>query len=226
MTAAKDYWLKAIWGESDPYSGTDSRLVDMQGWASDNIYLTHAIEELRPQVVVEVGVWKGGSVITMARRMKELEVDGVVIAVDTWLGAFEHWLNSEWQASLRLECGYPSLYKTFAANVVDQGLQDYVVPLPLDSVNASTVLRAKGLVADLLHIDGGHDFQAVTSDLTMWWPMLRQGGLLLGDDYHPYGETWPEVRQGFHHFFNVDYIRNTGGKCAIMKPTIDPNAAT
>jgi predicted O-methyltransferase YrrM len=225
MTAAKDFWLKSIWGDSDPYANVDSSLVDMQGWASDNIYLTHAVEELRPQVVVEVGVWKGGSVITMARRMKELGVDGVVIAVDTWLGAFEHWLNSDWQASLRLEGGYPSLYKTFAANIVDQGLQDYVVPLPLDSVNAAAVLRAKGLVVDLLHIDGGHDLLAVTSDLTTWWPMLRQGGLLLGDDYHPYGETWPEVRQGFHQFFNVDYIRSNGGKCVIMKPIIDPNLA-
>lgn len=225
MTTAKDYWLNAIWGGGNPYANVDGSLVDMQGWASDNIYLTHAVEELRPQVVVEVGVWKGGSVITMARRMKELGIDGVVIAIDTWLGASEHWLNSEWQASLRLEGGYPSLYKTFAANIVDQGLEDYVVPLPLDSVNAGGVLLTKGLAADLIHIDGGHDFQSVISDLTIWWPMIRQGGLLIGDDYHAYGDTWPEVRQGFHHFFNVDYIRNTGGKCVIMKPTTDPNTS-
>jgi len=167
MTAAKDYWLESIWGNDNPYANIDKSIIDMQTWGGEHIYLTHSIEELRPRVVVEIGVWKGGSVITMARRMKELNIDGVVIAVDTWLGAWEHWLNKDWKASLRLEDGYPSLYKTFAANIVDQGLQDYAVPLPLDSVNAATFLKVKGLVADLIHIDGGHDFQAVKSDLNM-----------------------------------------------------------
>jgi predicted O-methyltransferase YrrM len=41
---------------------------------------------LRPSIV-EIGVWKGSSVITLASKMKELNLDGVVIAVDTWLGA-------------------------------------------------------------------------------------------------------------------------------------------
>ncbi|WAC47066.1 CmcI family methyltransferase [Asticcacaulis sp. SL142] len=223
MTDTKKYWANAIWGKSDPYSDANQDLVDLQGWASDNIYLTHAIEELKPRLVVEIGVWKGGSVITMARRMKELGIDGAVIAIDTWLGASEHWIDEEWHASLRLQGGYPSLYKTFAANIVSQGLQNYVIPLPLDSINAGEVLKRKGLVADIIHIDGGHDLKSVTGDLEMWWPMLRQGGLLIGDDYHPYGETWPEVREGFHKFFEVDYIRNTGGKCVIMKPTIDPS---
>jgi hypothetical protein len=157
--------------------------------------------------------------------MRDLKIDGVVIAVDTWLGSSEHWLNSDWHASLRLEKGYPSLFKTFAANIVSEGLQDYVVPLPLDSINAGELLKQKQLSADVIHIDGGHDFDAVTADLKMWWPMLRRGGLLIGDDYHAYGDTWPDVRRGFHEFFNVDYIRNTGGKCIVMKPTVDPALA-
>ena len=224
MTMTKDIWQKALWGDSDPYGNVDAELVDMQGWASTHFYLSHAVEELKPNIIVEIGVWKGGSVITMGRRMRELGIDGAVIAVDTWLGASEHWLNREWHDSLRLHDGYPSLYKTFAANIAHEGLQDYVIPLPLDSVNAAHVLMSKSLEADLIHIDGGHDFDSVTNDLKLWWPMIREGGLLIGDDYHPFGDTWPEVRRGFHTFFNVDYVRNTGGKCVIMKPTIDPNA--
>jgi cephalosporin hydroxylase len=50
---------------------------------------------LRPSIVVEIGVWKGSSVITLASKMKELNLDGVVIAVDTWLGAWDHWTNEE-----------------------------------------------------------------------------------------------------------------------------------
>ena len=36
---------------------------------------------------------------------------------------------------------------------------------------------------DWLYIDALHTFEAVLSDLRAWWPRLRDGGLLSGDDY-------------------------------------------
>ena len=141
-----------------------------------------------------------------------------MIAVDTWLGSAEHWLNSPYRPSLHFEAGYPMIYRTFAANIVASGLQEMVLPLPLDSINAAEVLQHHELRPDVLHIDGGHNFASVISDLRAWWPMLRPGGILLGDDYHPTGiDTWPEVRAAFHDFFSVDEIENFGGKCFIRK---------
>jgi len=54
--------------------------------------------------------------------------------------------------------------------------------LPLDSVNAAEILCINGVCVDLIHIDGGHDFRSVVTDLTVWWPRLRGGGILIGDD--------------------------------------------
>ena len=218
MTAARDEIIRSIWGGLEPFAGAaDPGRVDMQGWASDNPYLTQAIDEVRPHVVVEIGVWKGGSVMTMARRIRELGLDAAVIAVDTWLGAWDHWLQSEWFGHLAFDGGYPTLYRTFAANIAAAGLTDIVVPLPLDSVNAAHVIKARGVVADVVHIDGGHDFEAVAGDLAQWWPILRPGGILIGDDYHASGEVWPEVRRAFHAFFDTDHLENAGGKCIIRK---------
>lgn len=72
----------------------------------------------RPGVVIEIGVWKGASSITMARRLQELGMDGAVIAVDTWLGAWDHWIKPEWKEELCLFNGYPHLFEKFQANVV------------------------------------------------------------------------------------------------------------
>lgn len=196
--------IDQLWAGRDPFAGFPSKTyaVDIQGWNSNHAYLSRAIDELRPSVVVEVGVWKGGSVLTMARRMRDLQVDGVVIAVDTWLGAWDHWLNPAFFEDLGFENGYPKLFHRFMANVIHEGLQDYVVPLPLDSSNAARVLREKGLHPQVMHVDAAHDYEAVRTDLALWWSMLTPGGVMIADDYI-FDGRWPEVKRAVDDFYAV-----------------------
>jgi hypothetical protein len=218
MTNVRERLLKKVWRGQDPFLNFPSRLYrqDHQGWGSSHPYLSDAIDALHPSVVVEVGVWKGGSAISLASKMKAMNLDGVVIAVDTWLGAWDHWTNDEWFSHLNFSNGFPALYNTFAANIVGEGLQDYILPIPLDSVNAANVLRYYDVQVDVVHIDGGHDYHAVTSDLREWWPMIRQPGVLIGDDY----PHWPEVKRAFDDFFVAEGMypfEFDAPKCRIFK---------
>jgi hypothetical protein len=212
-----------LWGETDPFAekAAFAGRSDFQGWASDNPNLTRAIDQVRPRLVVEVGVWKGGSVLTMAERMKHHGIDGAIIAIDTWLGSCTMWTQRDLFRDLRVEAKFPTVFRTFAANIVERGFESMVIPLPLDSINASMVLRSHNLRPDVIHLDGGHDYASVTSDLEMWWPMLNVGGVFIGDDYFEDGFMWPEVRLAFHDFFEVTHIENYGGKCYINKSTSD-----
>ena len=151
-------------------------------------------------MVVEVGVWKGGSVVFMAKCLRDLGIDGVIIAVDTWLGSSEHWLRPEWRADLKLHDGYPTLYRTFERNIVLSGVQDLVIPLPLDSINAAALLRRHGISPDVVHLDAGHEHPGVLAALETWWELLRPGGLLVADDYDPTGESWPRARDAIDTF--------------------------
>jgi predicted O-methyltransferase YrrM len=36
---------------------------------------------------------------------------------------------------------------------------------------------------DVVFVDGGHTYEAVRDDLAAWWPKVRPGGILCGDDY-------------------------------------------
>ncbi|MBV8523326.1 MAG: class I SAM-dependent methyltransferase, partial [Acetobacteraceae bacterium] len=58
----------------------------------------------------------------------------------------------------------------------------------------------RNVKVDLVHLDGGHDYRSVMADLQAWWPLVRPGGILIGDDYNTNG-VWPEVRQAFDEFF-------------------------
>lgn len=49
---------------------------------------------------------------------------------------------------------------------------------------------------DFVFIDGDHRHEAVLQDLTDWWPKVRGGGLLVGDDF-----MWPGVQSAVEEFF-------------------------
>lgn len=219
MTLARDEVLHTIWGELDPFTNYPRNLyaTDLQGWASNNPLLVDTVKIANCKLIVEIGVWKGGSVITMAETVKALSYNSAIVAVDTFLGAYDHWVQAEWFDHLRVVNGYPQLYHTFMTNICSKGLVEFVVPLPTDSLNAAAIFRHYSLLPGLVHIDAGHDYRAVSSDLEAWWAIVAPGGWLIGDDYHEQGAVWPEVRQAFQDFFKTKDIENYQGKCRIRK---------
>lgn len=138
--------------------------------------------------MIDVGVWKGQSTITMANAMKRNGIEGCVIAVDTFLGSAEHWAGKI--ANFRRINGMPDLYTTFLSNVCERELTDYVVPLPQTSATAAAILSSQNIVASLIHLDAAHNYEDVLRDAVAYWELLTPGGYLIGDDYH---ESWPGV---------------------------------
>jgi hypothetical protein len=221
MGAIRDEFVKKIFRGLDPFAGLPTNIaVEREGWNSTHPILREAATRRDPITIVEIGVWKGGSAITMAETIRQAGIDGVVICVDTWLGSFEHWVDNQQFPSLAIDHGYPSLNRTFMANIRDAGLVDYVLPFPLDSLNASIALWKFGVKPDVIHLDGGHDYPIVKADIHAWWERLNPGGLLIGDDYN-LGETsgWEGVRQAFDEFFGAvgKPISHADGKCWIEK---------
>src|ERR1700744_5763069 len=111
MGALRTMVIDRIYRGHDPFVGFPEGLYvqDMQGWQSQHPILRTAAARRNPILIVEIGVWKGGSTITMADTIRKNEADGVVIAVDTWLGSWEHWLNDGWFSALGGDHGYPTL---------------------------------------------------------------------------------------------------------------------
>ncbi|MCJ2041672.1 class I SAM-dependent methyltransferase [Methylobacterium sp. J-059] len=215
--------LAALWHGQDPFTNppTTLRPLDLQGWRSQHVFLEDAVRQWRPSVVVEVGTWKGASAVHMAKAMAAHGVTGTVIAVDTWLGAVDHWTDAGLFTELATEHGYPSLYRTFLANVLREGLAERVVPLPLDSVNAAELMRLRGVEADVVHLDAGHEEASVAADLAAWWSVLRPGGLFIADDYDSSGGRFPGVQRAVDAFCNLHRIGNRWelrGKCKFVKP--------
>jgi hypothetical protein len=158
----------------------------IQGWNGDHPVLAQLAGIATEKIVIDVGVWKGQSTITMAAAMKRAQLDSCVIAVDTFLGSVEHW-----GAALYTRAnGMPDLYQTFLENAYYSGVADYIVPLPQTSTTAARILHFFDITAAVVHIDASHEYPDVMRDAEEFWKLLGEGGFLIGDDYI---ETWPGV---------------------------------
>lgn len=154
------------------------------------------VGEVRPRRIIEVGSWEGASAIHFALACQREGVDcAEILCVDTWLGSPELVVErrtdegivpSPHFAALRYRWGFPQVYYTFLSNVVAAGVQLLITPVPLTSDAARRVFETVGVTADLIYIDGAHDYDSVLRDLLGYWDLLEPRGVLLGDDLdHP-----------------------------------------
>jgi predicted O-methyltransferase YrrM len=80
-------------------------------------------------------------------------------------------------------------------NVIAAGMQDMISPLLMPSHLAAIVLGKQGVAADMIYIDGAHDYRSVSMDLDAYAPLLADGGIMLMDDYGWYESTTRAIRE-------------------------------
>lgn len=151
------------------------------GWHSLHPFFEAIIDVSKPKVIIEVGSWKGGSAINMAR----LAPGAKIYCVDHWLGGCDH-VTADCafrQGVHRDTHGWPGIYYQFLHNVAVSGLRDRVVPVPMMTKDGATLLQMHGIQADLIYIDADHDEGPVREDILNYLPLLKSGGFMFGDDY-------------------------------------------
>jgi predicted O-methyltransferase YrrM len=199
--------IKKLLHKIDPFENIEEFIqpFKMQVFADEKMgeWIKNLIMQKKPQLIIEVGSWMGWSAIKMAEAMAALEdTERGIICVDTWLGATEFWATGQenggwWQQMslqknffrenhyefLSLKCGYPSVYYNFLSNIFHKNLQKFVCPFPQTSSIASRWFSLNNIKADLIYIDGSHDYEDVKSDIKNYFKLLENNGIIFGDDY-------------------------------------------
>lgn len=194
MTKTKKELVDLIYHGRDPFMGFEYQPdeISLDGifdWNGDHYYLPDTIEKIDAKVIIEAGVFRGGSIIKMAEKLKE-KGDGCIIAIDTFLGDHMLFEHGSVQQILRRRYGRPELWRTFYANIIHLGLQNYVLPLHLDTFAGLRLLNGKHrgkirLQADMIHIDASHVSPMPYIDASEAWDALRSGGYMVIDDWVP-----------------------------------------
>ena len=124
-------------------------------------------------VFVELGCWKGRSTSCMGVEIKNSGKDIRFWAVDHWKGSDEQVHRDDPD----LIAG--RLFEVFTANI--QPVKDFVIPLKSDSAEAAKQFKDSSV--DFVYVDATHTYEGVMRDLISWWPKLKSGGVLAGDDW-------------------------------------------
>jgi cephalosporin hydroxylase len=183
---------KLLHGDLNLYEGFDHTKYEntlSPGSMPANELLQSIVEQVKPSLIIEVGSFLGWSAWGMSSKMKELNPDGVTICVDSWMGGADHWQEATFNPDSRIkrQNGYPTFYYNFLANMCYVNMQETVVPFAYPSITGAIILQGvfaeNNLIADMIYIDGSHEYWDVILDLTNYYPLLKDGGIMFGDDW-------------------------------------------
>lgn len=139
--------------------------ADIRGWHHEEPIFERLVRLVRPLVYIEVGSYKGASL----KRTADLMLD-VMEPYPISCFAVDFWQE-------------PGLYDQFLTNMAASGLAGYVTPIKAHSADAARALAKVGIVADLIYLDADHTYLGALSDMHSYYPLLREGGVMFGDDY-------------------------------------------
>ena len=181
------------------YKNLELLSEDLHGWNGTHSIFEKLIEETRPEIIIEVGSWKGQSTITMVNALKKNDLKSKVFCVDTWLGALEFltWGINTPERNLLLKNGYPQIYYQFLSNIVHNDATEYVIPIPNTSTIGAKYLKHNNVKSKLIYIDASHEEDDVYNDLIAYHELIEDGGIMFGDDFTA---TWPGVVNSVKRF--------------------------
>jgi predicted O-methyltransferase YrrM/tetratricopeptide (TPR) repeat protein len=172
--------------EGKPYFGPCMRAF--QGLSVRHGYMRAVVELLaREQCrtelhVLEIGSWAGSSAITWAESVADLVGSGSVLCVDCWKMYQELELDaSQHYSEMRKALQDALVYRLFLHNIKCSGLQGYIDHIV--GFSSEVLPSLVGREFDIVYIDGSHRYENVLVDIRNSLPLLREGGILCGDDY-------------------------------------------
>lgn len=152
------------------------------GWCSLEKAHTLAaiVVALRPRIVVELGVWMGGSAIPIALALRAIG-SGQLVAIDAWsaevsVAGQESEIHRTWWEA-RGESGHLRALEMFLARLRKLGIPPAQCTVRRQRTDEALVPPS----IDLLHHDANHGPQVV-DDIERWAPTIRVGGMLVLDD--------------------------------------------
>lgn len=126
---------------------------------------------------VEVGVWRGHSIIHLAKALnKNGCVDPKIYAVDCFDKVEDPIILS------KLEEGEQEiLWEIYDYNLTINDVRNMITDIRMPSPKAADEFEDDSL--DFVFIDANHDYEPVKADIAAWKPKIRKGGVLAGHDY-------------------------------------------
>jgi predicted O-methyltransferase YrrM len=139
-----------------------------------------------PAFFVEIGCYLGRSTSCLGVEAVNSGKSITIYAIDLW------------DTSKKIGCTVEEFYKN--VEPINKKQMVKIHPMRGDSVALASDFKDKSL--DFVWVDGNHNYNACLADIKVWWPKLKNGGWMGGDDLIHGG-----VRMAVEEFFGPECDR-------------------
>lgn len=145
---------------------------------------------------LEIGVYQGRMTMMWNEILANTTIDYEYYAIDHFQGSEEHEHNIDY-------------YEITRKNL--EPIWNRICLIKEDSIK--TAQRFPDEYFNVIYIDASHDYESVLHDIETYYPKLKIGGIICGDDYDPPPQgnnSWPEVVQAVNEFFGKIHVNRIG----------------
>lgn len=158
-------------------------LPTLAGWCPPEKakILVELILDYKLEVVVEIGVFGGSSLIPQALALQELG-KGVIYGIDAWnnadaLEGMGEGPNRDWWSKVSLQ----GIYNNLSLFIKQQNLSPFCKLIRKKSEDAVSHWADNSI--DLLHIDGNHSEEVSLKDVQLYLPKVKNEGFIVFSDF-------------------------------------------
>ena len=152
------------------------KYLDSEIWFNySNFY--NEVAEKKYRVLVELGTWKGHSIMYLAKKLKQQNYDFELYGVDLFDDSKIH----EFEGNEYLEPQIKYLWDVYNENLVRSNVREVVKDIKKNSWEAANEFEDESV--DFIFIDADHKYESVVKDIQAWLPKLKVGGVMSGHDF-------------------------------------------
>lgn len=170
-------------------------------WVGHIPFAQYLVNELKPNVIVELGTHSGNSFCSFIYSAKKYSPLTRVYAIDLWEGDEQAGFYSE------------DIYRELK-NFLNNYYPEYGSLIRKDFNEA--VNEFKNNTIDILHIDGLHTYEAVKNDFFTWKPKVKNDGIILFHDINVIQDGfgvdkfWRELKIDYAYYFEFPHSNGLG----------------
>jgi hypothetical protein len=171
----------------------------------------------RGSVCAEIGVFKGDFSAEILRIVRPRTLH----LVDPWKYETSEEYKNSWYGGEaggnqdQMDAVYNAVRERFRAEIASAQVRIY----HMSSADAAARFRPSYL--DWVYIDGNHLYEFVKRDLELYYPKIKHGGFLTGDDYGPGGWWNDGVQKAVDQFISLEgctLVSTLGRQFVLQKP--------
>jgi len=131
--------------------------------------------------ILEIGSWAGGSAVTWVKSMQTIGRKSLVTCIDRWQPYFHETVDIEpHYREMNDAATGDKILKLFLHNIRAARVSANIKYIVGDACDILPTLSSAKF--DIVYIDGAHDYQNVRADIREAKRLIRNGGIICGDD--------------------------------------------